>query len=374
MKLLFIPTAECPFRLPRKASVGGVGTLEKTQVEWLQERHDVDFLCSSDSEVNPPYEGKVILGSFSSKETTGKVDAVSRTKDLLSIIENYDRVVCNDIRFSPKYLGDLIPHADKLRLISHNALSFYINAFAVSGYQMHWVLSQNNARVGHVQPDIEKGILENLDKIAKNPYKIKGYDFGSFGNKFEVLDFLFPDKELRSSSLSLEDKWVIIGRADPGKKNSFGMRAWQKSGVPGELVVLTQDPILRDPEEFNLMKQIAREDSRIRLIIGAPRSEVIKELSSAKGLIFPSVAEAMPLVPFEAMACGTPVLFSLEITHPFMNSIEGNRRVPRRTLPAYAKAIQEMNTSLEDKRRIQKETLDRCSEDKCKQAYFDFVS
>lgn len=372
MKLLYLASSEHPFLLPHKNSAGGIGTLEPILLDWLLEKYKVDILCPSDSHGYPPYKDIVIKGDFKSKELAGRCDMVGRTKSLLNIADRYDYVFCNDNRFNASLLLDAEPRIlQKFRMINHASKQDYFQAFAISQYQMQWVMTQRGSKVAHVQPDMDQEILKNISSIRKNPYRLKGEDLGVFGEKFHHIDLLVTNKEASGGSLSCEDIWVAVGRAVSDKRLPFAYKAWKESGVQGEFHIFAQDPRTKKSDLDELIS-IAKEDPSVNLVINAPQSQVFQSLKKAKGLLFPSQRESMGLVGFEANCCGAPVIYSNPVSERFLKVSKENIRVTG-GFKNWSKAIQSSNVDVDTKKLIRDRTLSTWSREMCKQKLIDFI-
>jgi len=371
-KLLYLASLENPFLLPKKRSGGGIGTLEPILLDWLRERYDVDIFCPQDSEEYDPYTGHVIRGSFLSKEKIGRCNMVQRTKDLVPLLGDYDYVFCNDVRLNPQLLLSA-PEKDlrKFRMINHVTKRDYYVSYAVSQYHLHWLMSQIGAKIAHIHAKLDEDLKKDLPNIVKNPYKIPGQPVGVFGDKFIHIDLLTTDSKVTEGALSCENIWVTCGRTVENKRLPFAYRCWEKAGVDGEIHIFAQSPGTRKSDMAEL-QDLASQDPRLVLHIDQPQHKLFEVLRRAKGFLFPSAYESMGLVGFESICCGTPVIYSNPNSSLFLDQVPGNVRVSG-SASNWAKVIRSFNTTLEDKKRIRKQTLGKWTSERCKTNLFEFI-
>jgi glycosyltransferase involved in cell wall biosynthesis len=117
-----------------------------------------------------------------------------------------------------------------------------------------------------------------------------------------------PPPRLIRSTYGLEgrDYVLSVGRMIPERGFAELIRAFQKLGTPGRLVLVGAAPF-GDPYEESL-RALAGDDV---ILTGALSGPVLDELyANALLYVNPSVLEGLPISVLEAMAFGTPVLVS----------------------------------------------------------------
>jgi glycosyltransferase involved in cell wall biosynthesis len=100
------------------------------------------------------------------------------------------------------------------------------------------------------------------------------------------------------------DQFVFVGRLSSEKGIGTLLKAWE-SIESHDLVIVGDGPLA------SAVKSAAQKNKKIIWKGSLPHDQVLKEVSSSRGLIFPSEwYEGFPMVLVESLACGTPVISS----------------------------------------------------------------
>lgn len=121
-------------------------------------------------------------------------------------------------------------------------------------------------------------------------------------SKIRVKSNFVADPGLRSNTPSQSPVVVYLGRLSPEKGIHQLLNAWESADVGDlELHLIGDGPLRRHVEE--------RASSGVRVLGRLAHDEVLRRLSTARTLVFPSTwYEGQPMVIIEALASGLPVL------------------------------------------------------------------
>jgi glycosyltransferase involved in cell wall biosynthesis len=101
---------------------------------------------------------------------------------------------------------------------------------------------------------------------------------------------------------------LFVGRLSVEKGVSVLLRAWRQARAAGALQGLELRIAGTGPEELSLKAQAGE---GVVFLGHQPRAQVLDLMKNAAALVFPSIwYEGFPLVPIEALACGTPLIAS----------------------------------------------------------------
>jgi glycosyltransferase involved in cell wall biosynthesis len=132
-------------------------------------------------------------------------------------------------------------------------------------------------------------------------------------NGIDTSVFRPQDRATLKHELGVGDATLLVcaGRLDPLKGTSVAVRALAQlraAAAPVRLAVLGDGP---DLESLRALTAELRLDDAVTFVPPQPHPELARWLAAADAFLFPTrLNEAAPLVPLQAMACGTPVVAS----------------------------------------------------------------
>lgn len=142
----------------------------------------------------------------------------------------------------------------------------------------------------------------NVDVLVANSNFVRSRIDHFYGKKAQVI-FPFVDlKDFVETQKSLPpkgDHFIMVTAFAPNKRVDMAIRTFNKNGLPLRIIGTGSR------EESVFLKGLAK--NNIQFLGNISRKEVIKELSTARALIFPGI-EDFGIVPLESLAAGTPVI------------------------------------------------------------------
>jgi glycosyltransferase involved in cell wall biosynthesis len=169
-----------------------------------------------------------------------------------------------------------------------------------------------------------------LSKFARDMFVAGGIP----SSRMRVKSNFVVDPGPRPRPPSVSRTLLYVGRLSPEKGIERLLDAWEASPGTGlELVLVGEGPLRRELERRNL--------TGVRLVGQLPHDQVVRELSTARALLFPSIwYEGQPMVVLEALASGLPVMGSdLGGTAELLEPLGREWLVPPDDLEAWAAAI-----------------------------------
>jgi glycosyltransferase involved in cell wall biosynthesis len=166
-------------------------------------------------------------------------------------------------------------------------------------------------RSGDYKPFLKDNLIKNLrahsnldlitvSKWMTRVHETEGYKSRWVNNGVDLDRYEFKEKK--------NDRLLFVGGIHPGKQPHLAIQVAKRLNMNLDIVGATGKSIVSNQSYVNEIKKMC-DGKQIRLYPDAPQESKIELMQNAKCLLFTSAwGDPCPLVPLEAMACGTPVV------------------------------------------------------------------